>query len=332
MVQIVRKYWFLIGLFGVFALTTLDPTDGLAAMGRWLKAWRGPDAVIFLVFLFSGMLLDPRQIRSGLSDVSGTLVALALIFLIAPAIAALAGLTPLNTGVAIGLFLVAVMPTTMSSGVVMSGAAGGNTAHALFITILANILCMFTIPVTLPLLLKLTPVSADIVFNRLAVMIKIALYVLVPLCVGLAVKYRGSAKVGAMGPGLQVINQCLILVIVWMGVSQARHVLSRDPVGMIGIIGLTVGFHMALLGCAFFAVRLFSMPRGRMEAVVFMGSQKTLPLSIILQVTLFSQFGHALMVCVLHHLVSLFIDGFLVGRLGRSGPGGVTGRNAQARR
>lgn len=318
MIQIVRRYWFLIGLFAVFALTMLDPTDGLAAMGQWLKAWRGPDAVIFLVFLFSGMLLNPHLIRSGLSEISGTLISLALIFVVAPAIAALAGLTPLNTGVAIGLFLVAVMPTTMSSGVVMSGAAGGNPAHALFITILANILCMFTIPVTLPLLLNLTDVSAEIVFNRLAVMIKIALYVLVPLCIGLWIKSRGGARIESAGPKLQVINQCLILVIVWMGVAQARDVLAQDWFGMVSIVGLTVLFHLAMLGCAFLAVYLFSMKRGRMEAVIFMGSQKTLPLSIILQVTLFPQYGHALMVCVLHHLVSLLIDGFLVGRLSRS--------------
>ena len=321
MIQIVRRYWFLIGLFAVFALTMLDPTDGLAMMGQWLKARQGPDAVIFLVFLFSGMLLNPRLIRSGLSDVSGTLISLALIFLAAPAIAALAGLTPLQTGVAIGLFLVAVMPTTMSSGVVMSGAAGGNPAHALFITILANILCMFTIPLTLPLLLNLTGVSTEIVFNRLSVMIKIALYVLVPLCIGLLIKYRGGARIESAGPKLQVINQCLILVIVWMGVAQARDVLAGDWFGMFSIAGLTVLFHLVLLGFAFFAVYLFSIPRGRMEAVVFMGSQKTLPLSIILQVTLFPQYGHALMVCVLHHLVSLLIDGFLVGRLNRFGRG-----------
>jgi predicted Na+-dependent transporter len=54
-----------------------------------------------------------------------------------------------------------------------------------------------------------------------------------------------------------------------------------------------------------------------MEAILFMGSQKTLPLSIILQVTMFGNYAQALMVCVVHHLVSLLLDGFLVGRLGR---------------
>lgn len=318
MAELLRKYWFLLGLAAVFALTLLDPTGGLAAFGRWLKLYNGPDAVIFLVFFFSGILLDPQQIRAGVSDLSGTIAALVLIFAVAPLLAAAIALLPMSTGVVTGLLLVAVMPTTLSSGVVMSGAAGGNPAHALFITILANLLCMFTIPATLPVLLDMAGVSAsEIVFDRLAVMVKIAFYVLVPLCLGLAVKYGVSAGLKSAGPKLQVINQCLILCIVWMGVSQALPVLSDDWSAMIRIAGLAAFFHLALLGCAFLSVWMFSFPRGRMEQIIFMGSQKTLPLSIILQVTLFPQYGQALMVCVLHHLVSLFMDGFLVGRLKR---------------
>lgn len=313
----IKKYWFLIGLALVFAVTLTDPSGWVADLGLWLKLNHGPDAVIFLVFFFSGMLLDPGQIRSGLTDISGTVMALGLIFIAAPILAALAAFGPLETGLVIGLFLVAVMPTTMSSGVVMSGAAGGNPAHALFITILANVLCMFTIPVTLPLLLQLTDISTRVDFDRLAVMIKIGLYVLVPLCMGLAVKAWGSFRLNSAAPAFQLINQCLILCIVWMGVAQARPVLAQNWSVMISIACIVTLFHLALLGCAFLLVRLFSVPRGRMEAILFMGSQKTLPLSIILQVTLFGQYAQALMVCVLHHLISLLIDGFLVGRLGR---------------
>ncbi|MFP4000227.1 MAG: bile acid:sodium symporter, partial [Desulfobacterales bacterium] len=291
----------------------------VAGLGVVLKQHRGPDVVIFLIFLFSGMLLDPDQIRSGISDLPGTLIALALIFFIAPLLAAISVLIPMGKGIFIGLALVAVMPTTLSSGVVMSAAAGGNPAHALSITILANVLCMFTIPATLPLLLDLTGISAsEIAFDRLAVMIKIAFYVLMPLCIGLVVKYRAASYLKTAGSKLQMINQCLILCIVWMGISQALPVLSGNWSKMVWTGGLAALFHIMLLGCAFIAVYLFSVPRGRMESIIFMGSQKTLPLSIILQVTLFPQYGQALMVLVIHHLVSLLIDGFLVGRMGRA--------------
>ena len=42
-------------------------------------------------------------------------------------------------------------------------------------------------------------------------------------------------------------------------------------------------------------------------------------LSIILQVSLFPQYGMALMVCVLHHMIHLLMEGYLVGRLKGNG-------------
>ena len=42
-------------------------------------------------------------------------------------------------------------------------------------------------------------------------------------------------------------------------------------------------------------------------------------LSIILQVSLFPQYGLALVVCVLHHMIHFLMDGYLVGKLKGSG-------------
>jgi sodium/bile acid cotransporter 7 len=46
-----------------------------------------------------------------------------------------------------------------------------------------------------------------------------------------------------------------------------------------------------------------------------MGGQKTLPLSVILQVTLFPEYGLALAVCVVHHILHLITDAYLVEKL-----------------
>jgi sodium/bile acid cotransporter 7 len=60
---------------------------------------------------------------------------------------------------------------------------------------------------------------------------------------------------------------------------------------------------------------LLKLGKGRRESVIFMGGQKTLPLSVILQMSLFPQYGIALVVCVMHHMVHLLMDGYLVGKL-----------------
>lgn len=318
MVQRLKKYWFLVGLGVVFAVTVFDPTDMIAGAGRALRSVHGPDIIIFTVFLFSGYLLNPDQIRSGLTDIRATLLALILIFVIAPAYAAVISFFPVSTGVLIGIFLVAVMPTTMSTGVVMTGASGGNPAHALFVSVLSNSMAVLTIAVTLPLLLLFTGETAAVMLDARAMIQKIALSVLVPLIMGILARSIFKDPGALFFQRVSMSNQLLILVIVWMGVAQAKPVLLGEWVAAGQIALLVLIFHLLMLATAFAATRLFSLGRGRMESVIFMGSQKTLPLSVILQVSLFPEYGLALIVCVLHHLISLFVDGYLVGRFNKA--------------
>ena len=233
MSDLIKKYWFLIGLLLVFVVTVADASETVSSIGRWLKMHRGPDAVIVLIFFFSGLILNARQIRSGVMDIKGIIAALVVIFLVAPVIGALFGAIPLDTGVVIGIFLVAVMPTTLSSGVVMTGAAGGNMAQSLVITILANGLAVFTIPLVLSLLLKLVGGSTVVVIDKLAIMIKLGFYVLLPLCIGLAIKIFAESFVDRFVHGLQVLNQFLVLAIVWMAMSQARDAILNSGASVV---------------------------------------------------------------------------------------------------
>ena len=315
MSDLIKKYWFLIGLFLVFVITVADASETVSSVGGWLKMHRGPDAVIVLVFFFSGLILDARQIRSDVMDIKGIIAALIIIFLVAPFTGALFGAIPVDTGVLIGIFLVAVMPTTLSSGVVMTGAAGGNMAQALVITILANGLSVFTIPVMLSLLLRLVGGSAVVYIDKSAIMIKLGFYVLLPLCFGLTIKLLAKSSMDRFVYRLQMLNQLLVLAIVWMAMSQARSAIISGGASVGIILLLVFSFHGILLSVAGIFTGCLKLGKGRRESVIFMGGQKTLPLSIILQVSLFPQYGLALVVCVLHHLIHLLMDGYLVGRL-----------------
>jgi len=102
---------------------------------------------------------------------------------------------------------------------------------------------------------------------------------------------------------------------VWMALSQTRNVILGDG-KKIGIILLLVfAFHIILLVSVYLLTVLFGLGQGKRESVIFMGSQKTLPLSVILQTTLFPQYGLALAVCVLHHIVQLIVDGYIMGKI-----------------
>ena len=103
---------------------------------------------------------------------------------------------------------------------------------------------------------------------------------------------------------------------------------NREDVRVVLSSGFTVGlivsmvffYHGILLICGFLLIGLSGREEGRRESILFMGCQKTLPLSVMLQISLFPEYGIALLVCVLHHIVHLVMDGYLVERLKRAPP------------
>jgi solute carrier family 10 (sodium/bile acid cotransporter), member 7 len=314
MIGFARKYWFLLGLAAVAVLAIADSSALTVTPGIWLGAHKGADVTIVLIFFLSGIALDGGQIRQGLTDYAGTILALILIFAIAPALAMVFALLPLATGIVIGLYLVAVMPSTLSSGVVMTGSAGGNMAHALLITIIANSLAVVTIPVSLDFLASTRGDIKVVAFDQLSIMIKIAGFVLLPLLGGIVLRHS-TRLCRFLLPYTGTVNQIAILFVVWMAMCSGRAAIIAE-LDTLGTVIVTVFFfHLVLVGAALLTTRMAGINTGRRESVIFMGGQKTLALSVVLQLSLFPEYAIALVVCVIHHIVHLIMDAFLVGWL-----------------
>lgn len=302
----------MLGLIGITLLTVADSTGLTITPGLWLKTHKGPDFVIVLIFLLSGLALNTSQIRSGIADIRGTALALLLIFLIAPLVATLFTFLPLETGIILGLFLVAAMPTTLSSGVVMTGAAGGNMAHSLVITIIANSLAVITIPIALGLLLNFVGDSRIIEIDQLPIMIKIGTLVLLPLISGILLRNFFGGLLRPVLPYTAICNQLGILMIVWMALCAGREAIVAGLESIVIVVLIVFAFHLILVLIGLTLTRFAQIPKSHRESIIFMGGQKTLPLSVILQVSLFSEFGIALVVCVIHHIVHLIMDAYLI--------------------
>lgn len=303
------------GLILATIIVLSDSTELLVRPGLWLKSHRGPDAVIVLIFFLSGLALDTRRVRDGLSDHKGTALALLLIFIVAPVLALLLSFLPLEQGVIIGLLLVSAMPTTLSSGVVMTGSSGGNMAHSLFITILANALAVVTIPVTLALLLAFIGDSREIEIDQLPIMLKIATLVLLPLLTGIIFRRLFGSRLHPLLPFTSNCNQIGILIMVWMALCGSKPAIMAQLNSIFIVIATVFVFHLFLSLAAIYTTIILKIPKGRKESLIFMGGQKTLPLSVILQVSIFPEYGIALVVCVMHHIVHLVMDAYLVGYL-----------------
>jgi len=315
LVRLIKKYWFLTALSLIFIITLTESNGFLSESGIWLKGHHGTNIVILLIFFSSGLILETGRIRSGLNDIKGLLISLLFIFLFAPLVAVIFIFLPFETGIKIGFLLVAVVPTTLSSGVVMTGAAKGNLSHALLITITANIIAVVTIPATLSGLLPLIGNTKAVSIDGLRIMFKLGGFVLLPLFAGLAFKSLFKLYTDHIESKVHIINQILVLAMVWMALCQAKAVILAN----LNVVGVTfvlvVVFHGVLVCLALLLLYCLKIGKGKRESVILMGVQKTLLLSIMLQVSLFPQYGQALIVCILHHLVQLLMDSFLVVKL-----------------
>lgn len=305
-----ERHGFLIGLVFVTAATLADGTETTVRWGRWLKAHHGPDVVIAAIFFFSGLALKREALVRGLLDFKAFAGALLLIFGVSPSWALLLSRWPMETGLAVGLFLVASMPSTLSSGVVMTENAGGNPATALLVTIVANGAAVFATPFLLESLSAGAGGSAALAVNKEALMATLAVLVLVPLILGMALRRPVCAVFHSVkGPSPGTINTILVILVVWIAVCGSRATILQGLARMPAILILGVVFHGGVLLAAFFTAAALGLAPGRREALIFVGGQKTLPLSVLLQTAIFPQYGEALVFCVCHHVLHLIMDG-----------------------
>jgi sodium/bile acid cotransporter 7 len=145
------QQWFLpVGLVLAILLALAAPGPGTALNGTGLVIGLVP-----LIFLVNGYQtrLDMLSLGGRFLAVlaSGAGIGLLLSPFLGLAAAALLGLP---AAAALGLVVMASMPPTLSSGVILVENAGGHTLWAMLLTILLNLAGIFTIPFMLDLTLE----------------------------------------------------------------------------------------------------------------------------------------------------------------------------------
>jgi len=314
--RFLRQYGFVAGLVFVSAVTVLDGTETTVRWGRWLKEHGGPEILVWVIFFLSGLALDGKSLTRGFLDLKALVGAWSVLFLFAPLWAFVLAFWSMPTGLVVGLFLVASMPTTLSSGVVMTAAAGGNVATALLITMTANAAAVVATPLLLEWLMGTAMENVTVVLDKAALMGNLALLVVLPLALGLGMRRPWAALCRRIPcPSPASVNTVLVIAIVWIAVCASRTTIVQGLAGMPRVMTLAVIFHGGLLALAFGVARALGLSVGCREPVIFMGAQKTLPLSVLIQTAVFPQYGDALVFCVSHHLLHLIMDGWVLSLL-----------------
>jgi len=267
-----KKLFLPVGLILAITTALIEPRPGIFCKEIGMIPW-----LVVLIFLVNGYQLQLKDFSFNrkfiLAFVVTALLSLAAASFISGGIVRL---LPLPTAMALGLVVMSTVPPTLSSCVVITEVAGGNTLWALFLTVGINLLGPFTIPFILEFNLGQ---DLDIAVAPLPLLFKLLRMVLLPFVIGniircLSTKFDVSKK-------LTYIPSTCVILTVWAAVAAYREsVFSIHFTMLLLALGGGAAVHLILLLGGRIAAWLLKLDHAEMLPVLLVSSQKTLPVAI----------------------------------------------------
>jgi sodium/bile acid cotransporter 7 len=288
------------------ALLVPQPGTALNASGLVL-------ALVPVIFLANGYQTRLDMLRLPRRFVGVLGVGLVLGLLLSPFLGlGVALLLGLPASAALGLVVMASMPPTLSSGVVITDNAGGHTVWAMLLTMLLNLAGIFTVPFVLELALEQ---GADIAISPWSLLFRLLAVVLLPFAIGAWLRHLLQKKPPAW---LRYTPSTCIVLTVWMSMSASSTTLLELAAGAFALMLLgALLVHGVLLAACYAAGRGLGLAYGERVALLFVVSQKTLPVAIGVLTALQLPIAGALVICIIFHFAQLMLDSFIAVRLRR---------------
>ena len=153
--HLIRQQFFMVGLFGSLLLALIFPDPG--AQGGWLRPEITTKLGLACIFFIQGLSLATEQLLSGLRPVRLHLFCLSWNFIWFPLVAGLL-LLPLSLfldgELCLGLILLSILPTTISSATALTSMADGRVPQVIISSVLSNLLAVFLVPLVCLFLLS----------------------------------------------------------------------------------------------------------------------------------------------------------------------------------
>jgi len=308
----VKRYWFLMALVVVLPIGYLWPEGGI----RIRQAGVAVPMLVATTLLISGFTLDTSRLLGQVGNLPVILFGLGTTYGVAPVLAYLlarlwgpeiTGPGSLGFHFVEAVMILAAQAGTLASALALTVVARGNQELALILTVISNSLTA----VLTPLILKLS-VGAEVVFPLGAMILHMALFVLLPVLVGqIARRFLWKAAQPILKP-LRIVPQLIILVFVYTSFGGAASYLLDASGLLLRFSGTCVCLHLFLLAWTYGISTLLGLPQSSRTAVVFCGSQKTLPNAIYLWDHFFASNPYGAIPMVLYHIFQLVLDTLLV--------------------
>jgi sodium/bile acid cotransporter 7 len=330
MKRLLVRHWFLIGLGLVLAAGFSQPrlTSQIARV-------EFQDWVVAAVLFVMALPLDSSSMWRAIRRPTAVAVAVGVNYGLLPLVAW--GVSfGLRTDLALGLLIVASIPTTQASCAVWTRRAGGNDAVAVMVTVITNAFCFLLAPFWLK---TMTGSQVDIDFKPLEMMGELSTVVVLPMIVAqLArlIRPLGRWATHRKTP-LNVAAQMGLLVMVLIGAGQAGLKLqsTRVPIEAVDaalMLASVCGVHLSMFAAGMGIGRALGVPWEDRVAIGFSGSQKTLMIGLHIALSPAFNNGLAMLPMVAYHVCQLLVDAVIADKfkarsLAHSSP--QTGKTSQ---
>lgn len=300
-----KRQFLPVGLIAAALVGLLFPEPG-----QYMATLPTQHVAISVIFICSGLLLRTQEIRAALLAWPATLWGSLSILFLTPFIGAfIAFQVPLDPPFQLGLALFCCMPTTLSSGIALTGQARGNVALALLLTVLTNLAGIFTVPFVLANLLD---IMGHLELSAWELLVQLCLSVLLPLLVGKSLRHFIAAWVDRHRNEVGLASNVALISVPWMKFSQSSEPLARIALPeLFAIVGVGLSIHFLYLVFNGIAARALRFASEERRAVVLVASEKTLPvaLTVLAFLPVPAQLkGLVAIPCVTSHLGQIFLD------------------------
>lgn len=320
----VRANGFLLALILAVIAAFIIPDGG--ARGGWINQDYVNNGGIALILFLQGLSLAFEKIKSGAGNWRLHLVIQAFTFAIFPLVGLMMEwLVPMiwktePRGIRDGFLFLCVLPSTISTSVVLTAVAKGNTPGALFNAALSNIAGVIITPFLVHLLMKGTGQSTT-EFGPL--LMKIVLLTLVPFGAGMLLRPLVRELVDKSKIWFTRISNGVIVWIVYAAFCDSvkdnvwgKHGAEVTLLTVFFVVVLFAGISFLVYGACVW----LRLNREDRIAAYFCSVKKTLAMGVPLAALIF---GHTadlpliLLPVMLYHPLQLFVNGVLAARWGK---------------
>jgi sodium/bile acid cotransporter 7 len=307
MKNMIKKYWFFMGIAGVIGISFYLPE-----VGRFIRMYKILNSGIIVAFLLTGLSLETSSLLHQLKNIKVLSAALISSLIFFPIVAYTLGHAVYYdwADFAIGTLIIGVAPVTIASGTVMTAMALGNVPLSLFICVLGNLFSILTIPFMVNLLLQMGDVSIQL--PVLQMLMGLTLKVLIPTLIGQLLRPWLKSKFTPFKQSISIFNQSIVLMIILNAVSSSTDRILESGTILFSIFLFMIVLHIFMIAVNKTLAGFIGLDLPSTAAFTIHTSQKTLTISYIVWAGYFAaEYPMGLIPAIAYHLTQMIMDTFL---------------------